>query len=632
MAEAAVPGEYDNDELLRKLHEWGKRIDAHRSQWSEEARESFDYAVGRPWTDDELAEMRQNFKVPVTFDLVGPLLDAVAGAEIAARQRVQYFPREVNDSAVDEVITQGANWIMDQCGGDQEDSDAFKDLLICGEGWTETRPEADMETEIIKERVDPLEMGVDPSSFKRNYSDARYIRRRKPIAVDEARDIAREMGWDEGVFAQTTDSGISRPTVVDPSIRYTNGLLGDGLREDEVYLEEWQWWEFEKRHKIILADGTSHTLTEEEVGIIPPEGIADRMEVKERCYYQAIIAGDRIVEARKLDIAGFSYQAMTGKRDRNRRYWYGLVRPMKDPQRWVNKLYSQLIEIMRSNSQGGLMIERDTTDDIVNLEETFANPSAITVFEKGSLENGRVKEKPVAQYPAGLHNLMDLAKNMMRDTTGINQELLGLADRQQPGVLEHQRKQAAYGILSPFFDALSSYRRTQGKILLQMMRLYLPPSKLVRVVGEDGGAQYVPLALDQSTAEYDVIVDEAPNSPNQKAQIFQVLVQMMPMLQNAEMPMTFWSEILKYCPLPASLSQKISTMLTEQEQAQQQAMQAEQEQQQAMLQQAQVLGVEQQQAETFKTVSDAEKAQAGAHLDMARAFEVLNPQQGNNDE
>lgn len=631
MAEVTFPGQ-DKDALTAKLDAWGKRIDAHWSSWMDEARQCFDFAAGRPWTQDEIADMQERFKVPVSFDLVGPLLDAVAGAEINARQRVQYFPREVNDSQVDEVITQGANWIMDQCGGDQEDSDAFRDLLICGVGVTETRPEAELETEIIKERVDPLEMGFDPSSMKRNFSDARYLRRRKPMARDEAETVAREMGWPDVMFTGSDDLGLTRPTIVDPQIRYTHGMLGQGQIDDEVIIEEWQWWDYEERRKVALADGSVNTVTEEEYGTIPPEVISGETTAKEKCFYQAFVIDNVVVEYRKLEVKGFSYQAMTGKRDRNKRVWYGLVRPMQDPQRWVNKLYSELINIMRSNAQGGVMVEEGMVDDVKEFEETWADASSVSYLAKGALQNGAVQPKPVAQYPQGLDRLMEIAKNAMRDVTGINQELLGLADRQQPGVLEQQRKQAAYGILSPFFDALGSYRRRQGMVLLQLMRIYLPPSKLVRVVGDEGLAQYVPMALDKKTAEYDVIVDEAPNSPNQKAQIFQVILALLPMLQNADMPAAFWGEVLKYCPLPASLAQKIATMLTEAEAAEQKAQAEAAEQQRQQQQQMMQLGMAKQQADIGKTESDTQKNQTAANLDMAKAFELLNPQQQDNDQ
>ena len=98
-------------------------------------------------------------KIAVEFNLIGPVIDAVQGAEIQNRQQVQYYPREVGDTGVSDVLTQGADFVTDECNGDQEDSEAFWDCLVCGLGWTETRPEIDDDqVNLIKEQVDPLQM------------------------------------------------------------------------------------------------------------------------------------------------------------------------------------------------------------------------------------------------------------------------------------------------------------------------------------------------------------------------------------------------------------------------------------------------------------------------------------------
>ncbi len=90
--------------------------------------------------------------------------------------------------------------------------------------------------------------------------------------------------------------------------------------------------------------------------------------------------------------------------------------------------------------------------------------------------------------------------------------MLGLVDREQAGVLEHQRKQAAYGILAAFFDSFRRYRRNHGGLILKFIK-YLPEGYLVRITGADGLAKYVPMTKLDDTAKFDVIVDEAPAGP-----------------------------------------------------------------------------------------------------------------------
>ena len=209
--------------------------------------------------------------------------------------------------------------------------------------------------------------------------------------------------------------------------------------------------------------------------------------------------------------------------------------------------------------------------------------------------------------------MMEWAKEMVRACTGVNEEILGLASREQAGVLEAQRKQAAYGLLSAFFDAQRRYLRNQGKLQLQMMRLYLPEDTLLRIV-DDGTKKYVPMALTMQAQEYDVIVDESPAGPNQKALTFQTMMQLMPFLTEAGLPPKFWAEIAPYTPLPSSIAEKLAAAFAE---LQQEAEQGPPPEQQQMVQ----MEMQNKQADTAKKGADANLAQAKADREANSALQ-----------
>jgi hypothetical protein len=183
---ATVPdpdGDQDED-LLARFDEWDKLIDAHWAEWAEETEESFGFVAGKQWDDDVVSAMEADQRVPVTFNHVQPTIDAVSGAEIMGRQQVVYEPRQVGASAQNEVLSKGAEWVRDECDAEHEESEAAKDMFICGIGWTETKMDYDEhpDGQIVIERVDPLEVRADPSSRKPNFIDARYNRWRKPMS------------------------------------------------------------------------------------------------------------------------------------------------------------------------------------------------------------------------------------------------------------------------------------------------------------------------------------------------------------------------------------------------------------------------------------------------------------------
>lgn len=546
------------DGLLSKLTQWGVDLDAHWSTWRTEAREDYDMVAGRQWNPDAVAEMEEQNRIPVTFNRIETTIDAVSGAEIMGRQEVTYLPRTVQDTGVTDVLSQGAQWIRQSCDAEDEESEACRDALICGVGCTETRVSYDEELDgqIVIERVDPLQMSFDPSSRKANFADARYMRREIPMSEEAAEE---EFPGSDPDGIDPTDT--RQPTIVDPNVRYKNGTSDQ--TENEVKVCEWQWWEPVSVNRVAHPmSGEVVEVEDDELELITaefPDVELQPVKQKRRIYYKCFVVGDRIYDHQKLDTDQFTYKAITGKRDRNKGTWYGLVRPMKDPQRFANKFFSSMLEQFIKGAKGGVMAEEGAVADQRQFENSWAQTDAITWVPNGSLQNNRIQEKPNQPLSPALPPMLEFSVSSIRDVTGVNLELLGMADRQQPGVLEHQRKQAAYGILSAFFNAFRRYRKIQGRLLLRMMQLYLPEGTLVRVVDE-GESKYVPLAMSDQAQEYDVIVDEAPSSPNQKERVFAILTQFQGML--AEAPPEVLAEVIKYSPLPAALSEKLAKIIT----------------------------------------------------------------------
>src|SRR5262245_34831591 len=150
---------------------WERLARDHWSTWREEARQAYAYVAGDQWSSDDKAALIEQMRQPVTFNRVAPMVDAVTGAEILNRQEVRYLPRELGDVQVNEIITAADEWARELSDTEDEESDAFADLVTCGLGYTDTLMEyhTDPEGRIVDERIDPLEMWPVPNGpFKRN--------------------------------------------------------------------------------------------------------------------------------------------------------------------------------------------------------------------------------------------------------------------------------------------------------------------------------------------------------------------------------------------------------------------------------------------------------------------------------
>lgn len=565
---AAVTPVRDDAAILAKLDAWNKDADQHWRDWRVKARESYGFVASDQWSKDERTAAEDAERLITTINRIGPMVNAVAGAEILDRQQVQYIARSLEDGGVNEVLTKGADWIRDQTSADREESEAFRDVLICGLGYTETvmSYEEEPEGRVVIGRIDPLEVTPDPSARKSNLTDARFLRRRRKIALADFESLyphAAPAG-DNITGALGKSGGNRRRAYKDRGDKGTEDFCND----DEVMLTEWQWYDLETRYAAV-DPGTKavSVLTKAERDQLEAAYAQQGQEFRsvpqrKRLYRRAITCGEQLLEYDPLPDNEFTIKVITGERDRNKGTWFGLVEAMKDPQRFANLFFSMLHHIIRTNAKGGIMAEEDAFEDVRKAEDTWAKSDAITFVKSGSLSGGKIKDKAAPQIPPVIGQLMSFAVQGIRDASGINEEMLGLAERDQPGVLEHQRKQAAYAILAGYYDSLRAYRHAQGRLLLKYMQKYLPEGYLVRIVGEDGVAKYVGLARQPDTAKFDVIVDDAPAGPQQRERTWGLIVQMSPMLK--EIGPEIWAELVKYSPFPEPVIQKIVAILKQQ--------------------------------------------------------------------
>jgi hypothetical protein len=291
-------------------------------------------------------------------------------------------------------------------------------------------------------------------------------------------------------------------------------------------------------------------------GVPMPKTVKTTRKVYRQAYLGAVLL--EIGDAPCKD--HFSFQCMTGKRDRNKNTFYGLVRAMKDPARWANKWMSQTMHIMNTTAKGGIAAERGAFfDDDAAGEASWAKQDQVTFLKPGALSGAagaKMIAKPVSEFPAASFNLMQYAVASLPQVTGVNAEALGMQGAaDQAASLDLQRKQSVLTILQPLFDSLRRYRKNQGRLMLYLIDTYLSDGRLIKIVGEEN-AKYVPLIKQPGVAEYDVIVDEAKTSANQKEATWAYLQQILPVIGKMLPPAT-WLALLKYSPLPTSAQKDI---------------------------------------------------------------------------
>lgn len=575
-----------------------KLADTFWHNWRVSAIDDFAFVSGQQWLDADEALLREQKRPPITFNYSEKMIDAVVGAEVGARQEVNFKPRNVEDSALSELYNAAGKWVREESNAEDEESDAFRDMLICGLGWTQTRLsyDEDQDGKLLVERVDPLEIRSDPAANKPGLTDRRYAYRR--WWVDE-RDAKRE--WPTATFGGE-NSDDSNSGVIIRGSRYEDGSTNDDSErhKGQVQITLYECVEREPIYRVSI-DGKIEEVEPAVFSQMQPhfdEAHIPYVKQYKRVYYRGYFAGDTLLEMAPSPCQdGFLFQAITGKRDRNKNTWYGLTRVMKDPQRWANKWLSQILHIINSNAKGGLMAEVNAFVDPQKAQDEWAQPDSITLFKEGALSGNRVQQKQMPPFPSGLDRLMQFALSSLPMVTGINLEALGLANREQAGVLEQQRKQAAYGLLAPLFDALRRYRKNQGRVLLAMMRKFISDGRLVRIGGPES-QQFIPLTKIPDDVSYDIIVDASPNAPDVKDRTWEALMQLVPSMLKAGLPLP--PDLLDFSPLPTSLVTKWKAFAAQSKQPDPQMQQLQMELQQCQQELAAAKQDQQSQAATLQ--------------------------------
>jgi len=623
--EPTGPANDNNDEELHAdIWREVKLARNHFSEWRSEAIKDYDFYAGRQWTEEEIAKLAKDERLPVCFNRIPRTINAMCGLEVQNRQEPNCYPVEESDTGSGEYNTNVLRWVRQSCDAEDEDSEGFKDLGICGMGWTETYVDFNgMKRDILIGRIDPLEMLYDPQSKKNNCTDARWVAHIQELTKKQfAEDYPGEEFKPYAFWGADAEDG--EPHDATNAWRYDNDQSDHIGKVKTMSVIQYQYCVREKMYAVASSDGQVMEIDKKRFKKLKElfdESGMQYTEISKKLYKQCIVTKGKILKKTTLESTQFTFQAMTGYLDHSTNTRFGLVRLMRDPQMWANKWLSQIMHIVNTGAKNGLMAEKGTIPNVRKVENDYSKPGNITEVIPGALTEGRIQPKPAPQYPDGVDRLLNYAISAVQDVTGVSVELIGMADRDQPIGLEESRKKAGITMLATFFDALRRYRKNNARVVMDYVRAYLPEGTLVRIVGEQG-AKYVPLIKDKMAFEYDIIVDDAPTSTNMKERVFSVLSQFLPMALQSGIPVP--PDILDYAPLPETLIQKWKQLINDSQSSpeQQQMKQLQMADTQLELQKKQV-EIKKGESDVMLNYAKAEQAHAIGQDESAQAMQKM---------
>ena len=540
-----------------------KDWEAAYSDWRTEALKSYDFVAGQQWDESDLRAMEDSKRPAVSLNLVSSMIRGICGLEVGNRQQVRYLPRELGDVQANEVLDAGAQWVRDECNAADEESEAFRDLAICGIGGCEVRVDyaEDPAGKVLIERLDPMQCAWDPAARKRGLIDARWLATWRRLSRSEILRLWPDaiLGDEDAADYDEADPA-GEPHDREAARFYEAGTSGQDFAPG-IKVTQYQYWTEITLYRVSGPQGQSMDLPEDKYQQVAPRlaelGVPVR-PVKKREYRQAFKARSQLLSDEPLPTSSFSLCFLTGFRDRNAHCWYGFVRDIMEPQKYVNKMYSLGLDILASDAKGGLLAEKSAFENQRQAEEDWANPRKIIWMREGG--TSKVQPRQSTGTPAAIERIFQSTIELLPRISGISMEFLGTTDRTQAGILEHQRKQSTITSLAELFASLTMFRRISGKVLAEYIVKFLADGRLIRIVGKDK-ERYVPLLLQPGALEYDVVVDEMPQASDVKMRTFAVLQEMLPMAVQAGIPVP--PSAVDYMPIPSSLANEWKEMLAQ---------------------------------------------------------------------
>ena len=497
---------------IGKFRQWFRDAADFWQKWQEEAREDYEFVEGRQWSKADLKRFAETRRPPLVINRIKPLLNLLSGYQRLNRYDISFLGRTPDDVELCSVREGITKYVLDRCDYQTTESAAFLDAATGGLGWFSVGYEVDEETgdgEAVIKREDPFSIYPDPEAHKADFSDAKFIFRAKWTDKSELKEIYPEHAAEIDAQFEIYDRAEYENATRD------NQLLWYKKELQKVRLVECWYKKREKQTKFILTSGeeiSPEELTPEMIfsGMIARQKDFSATVVRVCVFFDTVLLEDmpspyRHGEFPLIPMTVFYNGIGNGEIPA------GIVRDLKSPQREINKRRIQQLQILDHTGNGGGWIEDDamTEKQFAEFERHGNIPGHFQRVRPGSIAQGKIQERQIGQYPAGLAQAEAQATADLTAISGINEALMGVdVPNSASGRAIELKQRQAVTHLAVIFDNL---RTAKKKIAYQLwgrknhsgiIPQFYTEEKVYRVEGKNGQEW---LKVNQQVIEQDPI-------------------------------------------------------------------------------------------------------------------------------
>jgi hypothetical protein len=534
----------------------------------EEQKLSRHYYHGSQWTPEEIRVLRARRQPIITFNEISTKIDNLVWIAQRFRADPKAYPRNPKNASGAEIATQCVRAVLDGCEWTYLDSYCAGQAATEGIGGIELKLiEGDHgDPDISADFIFGDDFFYDPTSFKPDFSDARYKGISKWLHEEAAIELFPDK--EEELRSLMVETGFDLTTHADREFKWVYA------NEHRVRLVE-HW--YKNRGKWYWAFYVSNLLLDE--GVSP------------------------FVDHRKRSTDRFIMFSAAVDHDGDR---YGFVRNLKGPQDEVNQRRSKALHISNTTR---LTVEKGAIDDVETTRREAARPDGVIEFNKG-FEPPAEKEKQ-EDLSAHLALMQDARQKIVGFANIMPDRVTAAEQGEHSGVAIDRLQKAASADLGTFLRNYKSWKMRVYRAVWSAIQHNWKAERYIRVnSGNDELVQFLEinkLAMNEwgqptienlvGSIDVDIVMDEGPDTANLMQDAYEVI---------KDDPTIPWAVKLEFMPMPASFKQSLLQKIQQQSQQPDPKTQAEQ--------------IKAQTAEK-KGQFDIQKAQISAHA------EELNAQQ-----
>lgn len=307
------------------------------------------------------------------------------------------------------------------------------------------------------------------------------------------------------------------------------------LARNDFLVMSYIWYKSKRRKKILYNhnDGISYEFTDKDVfleELVKNTGFFEVIEVDVPTWKLAVVLNEQLMYMKNNPL-GFDecplipmfwnhdpHMAQYDLRDRS------LTRSMRDSQFLLNRRIILNHDISESSINSGWLRKENAVANEENLRYSGQGKDIIIKegYELGDIQ----KIIPNAVPPSDMELANQLADFIFR-TSGVNQELMGMADDSKTGIEVMLRQGAGLVTLQKYFDQWDVALKLLGKLEMRIIQNKWSPAKIARIIGKEPSAEF----LNKTFSKYDVLVSEGLNTTVQQQQQFMQMLQLNEVLE-----------------------------------------------------------------------------------------------------